>query len=41
MVLCRTHPDQGMPIISSLMPKHFITVNDAVREEYTKFYESM
>ncbi|MBQ3425169.1 MAG: transketolase [Clostridia bacterium] len=41
MVLCHTHPDQGMPIISSLMPKHFITVNDKVREESTKFYQSM
>ena len=41
MVICRTHPDQGMPIISPLMPKHFITVNDAVREEYTRFYENM
>ena len=41
MILCRTHPDQGMPIISSLIPKHFVSVNDKVREEYTKFYESM
>ena len=30
-----------MPIISSLMPKHFVQVTDKVREEYTKFYESM
>lgn len=41
VALCRTEPDHDMPIISSLMPKHFITVNDSVREEYTKFYESM
>ena len=41
MVLCQTNPDQDMPIISPLMPKHFITVNDKNREEYTKFYESM
>ncbi|MBQ6373815.1 MAG: transketolase [Clostridia bacterium] len=40
-IICRTHPDQGMPIISSLMPKHFVQVTDKVREEYTKFYESM
>lgn len=42
MVLCQTNPDQDMPIISKLMPKHFITVTDDVtREEYTKFYKSM
>ena len=41
MVLCQTHPDQDMPIITPLLPKHFVTVNDAVREAYTKFYESM
>lgn len=41
MVLCRTKPDKDMPIITPLVPKHFVTVTDAVREEYKKFYENM
>lgn len=40
-IICNTNPDQGMPILTPYIPKHFITVNDKNRAEFTEFYENM
>ena len=41
VILCHTNPDQGISLLSSRIPKHFITVTDKDRDEFTEFYENM
>lgn len=40
-VICNTNPDQDMPILTPIVPKHFVSVTDSNRKEFTEFYESM
>ncbi len=41
VILCQTEPDHGMPIISDIIPKHFVRIPEDRRDEFKNFYENM
>lgn len=41
MVLCKTNPAQGVPLLEKKLPKHFVTIAASEKEEFTKFYNEM
>ncbi len=41
MVLCRTNPAQGIPLLESIVPKHFVRIPDKQRKEFEAFCEQM
>ncbi|NLH00307.1 MAG: transketolase [Clostridiales bacterium] len=41
MILCKTSPAQGIPLLEKMIPKHFVTITEADRAEFKKFYDEM
>lgn len=41
MVLCKTSPAQGIPLLEPMVPKHFVTISSENREAFQKFYDEM
>ena len=41
MVLCRTSPSHGIPLLDKMMPKHFVGIPAGQKEEFIRFYEQM
>ncbi len=41
MVLCHTSPSRGIPLLDKMMPKHFISIPAAEREDFIKFHAEM
>jgi len=41
MVLCKTNPAQGVPLLEKMLPKHFVTVSSAEKAEFQKFHDEM
>lgn len=41
MVLCQTSPSHGIPLLDSMMPKHFIRIPADRKKEFEDFYEKM
>lgn len=41
MVLCQTSPSHGIPLLDKMMPKHFISIPAAEKEDFIKFHAQM
>lgn len=41
MVLCKTHPAQGIPLLEKMLPKHFVTISGADKAEFQKCHDDM
>lgn len=41
MVLCRTNPAQGISLLDSIVPKHFVSVSAADRDAFEAYYQQM
>lgn len=41
MVLCHTSPSHGIPLLDKMIPKHFVSIPAAEKDDFIKFYEQM
>lgn len=41
MVLCKTSPSHGIPLLDKMMPKHFVSIGASDKAEFKKFYDEM
>ncbi len=40
-ILCETDVARGIPLLKTMVPKHFVRIPENQREEFLKFYENM